>query len=436
MSTPSPLQATLDAWFRRNAATRTAWCVVGFVALYGVLAAAQLLIWIAAVLSIALVLITKGEWARVPGGRMYWLLLGCLLLPGLISSFDALNLDKALSTSGRLLAYGLIGWFFLRLAPTEDQWGRTALWLTGLLVVWSLDGIVQEWRGISLSGYPLFTGLPEGHKVTGSMGLDYGPNLAVLSPLLFEALRLHGRRWPALWLALPLLAVAISLSASRYSAGLFLVSALLCGLLWVRGRSSQSYWTPLLVMSLSLCGLLLPLALVPHLAERLALLGTSASASPEELNIALAYRPELWQASWQLFVEHWVNGVGVRGSAGAVNPILAASPIFPEVMLSRGWHPHLGVLEIAADTGVIGLAGYAVFIGALITMMLRANQQSRGAATALLTIVFLAMFPLSSALSMYSFTTGSLTWPLLALAVGSYIGSPASRVTADEAPSP
>jgi hypothetical protein len=60
-------------------------------------------------------------------------------------------------------------------------------------------------------------------------------------------------------------------------------------------------------------------------------------------------------------------------------------------------------------------------------MMLRANEQSRGAATALLTIVFLAMFPLSSALSMYSFTTGSLTWPLLAAAVGSYVGSPASR---------
>ena len=436
MSTPSSLQATLDAWFQGRAATRTAWWVVAFVALYGVLAAAQLIIWIAAILSIGLVLVTRGGWARVPGARIYWLLLFCLLLPGLISSFDALNLGKALSTNGRLLAYGLIGWFFLRLAPTEEQWGRTVLWLTALLVLWSIDGIVQEWRGVSLSGYPLFTGLPEGHKVTGSMGLDYGPNLAVLSPLLFEALRLHGRRWPLLWLALPLLAIAISLSASRYSAGLFLVSALICGLLWVRGRSSRSYWTPLLVMSLSLCGLLLPLALVPHLAERISLLGTSASASPAELNIALAYRPELWQASWQLFIDHWVNGVGVRGSAGAVNPILAASAIFPEVMLSRSWHPHLGVLGIAADTGVIGVAAYGVFIVALVTMMLRANQQRQGAATALLTIVLLAMFPLSSTLSIYSFTTGSLTWPLLALALGSYVRCAVSRVTADEAASP
>jgi len=52
--------------------------------------------------------------------------------------------------------------------------------------------------GVSLSGYPLITGLPGGHKVTGSMGLDFGPNLAMLSPFLFETLRLHGRRLPVL----------------------------------------------------------------------------------------------------------------------------------------------------------------------------------------------------------------------------------------------
>ena len=42
------------------------------------------------------------------------------------------------------------------------------------------------------------------------MGLDYGPNLAGLSPFLFETIRLHGRRLPVLWLAVPLLAVAVS----------------------------------------------------------------------------------------------------------------------------------------------------------------------------------------------------------------------------------
>jgi hypothetical protein len=35
--------------------------------------------------------------------------------------------------------------------------------------------------------------------------------------------------------------------------------------------------------------------------------------------------------------------------------------------------------------------------------------------------VLLGMFPLSSALSMYPFSTGSITWPALALALGTHL---------------
>jgi hypothetical protein len=344
----------------------------------------------------------------------------CFLIPGLLSLPGAVDFDRALSTAARFLAYGLAGLLFLRLSPSESQWPNTVLWMTGLLVLWSVDGIVQEWQGVSLSGYPLFTGLPEGHKVTGSMGLDFGPNLAMLSPFLFETLRLHGRRLPVLWLAVPLLAVAVSLSASRYSALLLLVSAMLCGALWVRGRSSNHYWTPVFVVVLSVGGLLLPILLVPHLAERLLLLGGSLSSSGTEANVALAFRPELWKASWVLFTENWLNGVGLRGASGAMHPILAASDFFPDAMLSRTWHPHLGILEIAADTGLLGVLGYLLFLIMVARWMLATNTAGQGVATTFLCIALLAMFPLSSTLSMYSFPTGSVTWPALALALGAH----------------
>jgi hypothetical protein len=219
-------------------------------------------------------------------------------------------------------------------------------------------------------------------------------------------------------LAVPLLAVAVSLSASRYSALLLLMSAMLCGVLWVRGRASTHYWTPLLVVVLSIGGLLLPIFLVPHLAERLLLLGGSLSVSEVEANAALAFRPELWKASWILFTENWVNGVGLRGASGAMYPILAASDFFPDAMLSRTWHPHLGILEVATDTGVLGVLGYLLFLIMVVRWMLVANSASQGVATTFLCIALLAMFPLSSALSMYSFPTGSITWPALALALG------------------
>ena len=112
--------------------------------------------------------------------------------------------------------------------------------------------------------------------------------------------------------------------------------------------------------------------------------------------------------------------MGLRGSATAANPLLASSALFPEAMLSRPWHPHLGVLEIATDSGLIGVACYLVFIVLIINWIRAANLAQQGAVTTFLTIALLAMFPLSSALSMYSFPTGALTWPALALALGGY----------------
>ena len=50
--------------------------------------------------------------------------------------------------------------------------------------------------------------------------------------------------------------------------------------------------------------------------------------------------------------------------------------------------------------------------------MLVANTAGQGVATTFPCIALLAMFSLSSAVSIYSFTSGSITWPALALALG------------------
>jgi len=412
----SPL---LDRWFQRCTQTGTAWWLIVWVAMYGVLSATQLLMWLAALASIAFLLLTRGSWAKTPGARVYWILLACFLVPGLLSLPGAVDAERAVSTNARLLAYGLAGFLFLRLAPTEKQWPTTVMWLTGVLLLWCLDGMIQEWRGVSLSGYPLFTGLPEGHKVTGSMGLDYGPHLAVLSPLLFEAVRMHGRRLPMLWLAVPVLVTAVSLSASRYSLFLLLVSAAAFLPLWARALGWRG--TLILLAGVSV-GLMIPVVALPHLAERLFLALGSLSLNPEDYNTGFAFRPELWRASWIVFLENWLNGVGIRGSGLAMEPILAASLIFPESLQSQLWHPHLGVLEIAADTGIIGVVGYGVFLLLMCRAFFKMHALENYAGATFLLVAFLALFPFSSALSMYSFPTGGLAWPALALALGGHFG--------------
>tara|TARA_B100001093_G_C26036074_1_gene680105 strand:- start:3 stop:272 length:270 start_codon:yes stop_codon:yes gene_type:complete len=81
---------------------------------------------------------------------------------------------------------------------------------------------------------------------------------------------------------------------------------------------------------------------------------------------------------------------------------------------------HLGILEIATDTGVLGVLGYLLFLIMVARCMLVTNTAGQSVAAPFLFIALLVMFPLSSILSIYSFATGSITWPALALALGAH----------------
>ena len=137
----------LDQWFQRCRDMHTAWWIVAWVALYGFLSTTQFLIWLAAVGSLVMLVMTRGSWGQQSGAGALWLLVLCFLTPGLLSLPGAVDFDRALSTAARFAAYGLAGLLFLRLSPSESQWPNTVLWMTGLLVLWSVDGIFQEWRG-------------------------------------------------------------------------------------------------------------------------------------------------------------------------------------------------------------------------------------------------------------------------------------------------
>ena len=85
MPTSSREQSPLDQWFQRCRDMRTAWWLVAWVALYGLLSAAQLLIWLAAVGSLVMLVMTRGAWRQQSGAGALWLLVLCFLIPGLLS---------------------------------------------------------------------------------------------------------------------------------------------------------------------------------------------------------------------------------------------------------------------------------------------------------------------------------------------------------------
>ena len=74
MPTSPREQPPLDQWFQRCRDMRTAWWLVAWVALYGVLSAAQLWIWLAAVGSLVMLVMTRGAWrqSQGPGLCGFW----------------------------------------------------------------------------------------------------------------------------------------------------------------------------------------------------------------------------------------------------------------------------------------------------------------------------------------------------------------------------
>ena len=66
------------------------------------------------------------------------------------------------------------------------------------------------------------------------------------------------------------------------------------------------------------------------------------------------------------------------------------------------------------------MLGYLLFLILVVRWMLVSNTARQGVAITFLFIVLLGISPLSSALSMYPFSTDSITWPALALAFGTH----------------
>ena len=108
-------------------------------------------------------------------------------------------------------------------------------------------------------------------------------------------------------------------------------------------------------------------------------------------------------------MDHWVNGVGIR-DWGSLMVSLESISVLP---VSERWHPHLFALEVAVDTGIPGLIGYALFFVFLSRRLFDARPEV--ALSSL--VVILALFPLNSSISFYSYFNGNILFLTLALLI-------------------
>ena len=396
-----------------------AWPLVVFVLLYGVGAPLKYLMWLLGGISLLVLLRRPSDWLSAPGMR-HWLTISCCLwLPMLASLVGADQLDRAVSGLVRIGFYVLAAYWLMRWTPQAEQEPFTALALLAVVMMFALDGYLQLFTGVSVSGQQPIS-IPEGYKITGPMGMNYGESLAILSPLVFEALRRHAGRLPVLWICVPLLCGAVVISASRNSLILFaLAGATYFLIAWQTLNTKQRLLILLAGCGAIALGVFIPVMALPHLLERIAALAELFYGDSAALSRALSFRPELWHAAGQVFLENPVNGVGLRGSGDAMLPFLQQSPLYEALPIQDNWYPHLMTLEVAADLGTIGLVGYGLFLWCATNICLR----STGLGRAFSLMALLAFFPASASLSVFSYRISLLGWPALAFAVGIYTRS-------------
>lgn len=352
-------------------------------------------------------------------------------LPQLLSAIDAVDVGLALRKSATDLRYLPFMWLCAIAVATPRRRRTTFGGLALIGLVWTFDALLQAATGSSALFWSLdqLKQLVSGHgfctaqeiavadRLSGVLGpcnLKFGQTLVSLSPfLLFAA----GRRSIAAWL---LAAVAVGavlvLAGSRASWITFALIGLLSGWKLLGPRR-------MLVAIAAWVALATALVYVsPQVRERVHRTGMAFSGEGAGVNAALSGRSDIWSAALCMLRAHPFNGVGARGfreAYPACDPHPGQAPAWGE---GPAFHAHQIVLEILAETGVIGLllwlAGAAQAWRAWRYSSPQARERARPAMVALAATVF----PFNTHLAFYSSFWGGLTLMLAGLYAGALLG--------------
>jgi O-antigen ligase len=433
---PSSAEPTLLPGSPASRAGRWApWWVIAFVALWplpgiaeGVLVLGALY---AAVRMVQLRLQGNQRLLSSPAWALTSILFLGYWLPQAFSAFDAIDPGTAWRKTAAGLRYLPFMWL-VAIAVATPQ--RRALTLGGLAVItglWTVDALAQAIIGSS----PLFWSMDQlkwafsGHglcspqemaaadRLSGVLGpcnLKFGQVLASLSPfLLFAA----ARRASILGWSLVAAAVGVVLvlAGSRAAWLTYALVLVFSGwrLIGVRGL--------LACVAVGAVAAVVLTVSVPQVGDRVARTAMAWEGENDGVNQALSGRAQIWAAATCMIQEHPINGVGARGfrdAYPACNPDPAAQEVWGD---GPALHAHQIVLEILAETGLLGLLLWLAAVAQAWRAWRFAPPEARERARPAMLALAVTVFPFNTHLAFYSTFWGGLTLLLAALYAGSLL---------------
>lgn len=329
----------------------------------------------------------------IEGWRWFLAIWACFWIPQVVSLVDAFEAERATQTTLAFVRFPVAA---AALFLAMHRWPGIARWILAGVLAWcaflAADLLLQWLTGKDLFGFPA-----RGGRLSGPTSLlKVGFVLGVVLPVLLESVRMADR---LKWLLGGVAALTVlMILASGHRGG------------WLSMAIGAAFWGGLLLSRLpvrrlvgTLSAAVLVVALLSVLAadrvvpyfdrlEQTLLIFKGDSAS---VDLALSKRPRFWSAGWSMFEQHPINGVGPRG----YRFILESDESLRNVVGLVGTHPHQMVIEVAAETGSIGLVGYLLAC----LLVVRAIWRRRGGlGAAWMTAGFAAMFPLNMSLALYS----------------------------------
>ncbi|VAW72331.1 hypothetical protein MNBD_GAMMA12-1721 [hydrothermal vent metagenome] len=350
--------------------------------------------------------------------RIIWLLFLCLWIPILLSLPDAVNFARSSGITARYLLFPLAGVFILYVMQHEFVRLRITQAILLILALFSFDGLVQYFWGYNLLGYPPMGG----SRLTGFFSPKplLGTILAIFSPLVFELIRKTRLRYPIVWLLLPLFIVLILLGGGRHAWIMFIMAGAIYGLLMLLLHYSKIQFRTSLLAGAIVIISIATASQIPYVKSRIGKTTGVFSTDFDKFDKSTSYRLSLWVVARNMYFNNPVNGVGPRGYRYAY----ADNALKSNFWMNRGkneigsTHPHLFILEVSSETGIIGLLGYLLFYIILIRYYWQCDKKNKQQMTPWFIIIFIAFFPLNSFMALYGSFWGMVSWWMLAVGIG------------------
>lgn len=336
------------------------------------------------------------------------------LIPILCSLPDAVNRTNVLSVVGFYLSFFLSGLYIIDVFRGNFLRQELLLKICAfILIFWVADALLQ--RIVEYDAFGFEFQLSRLNGIFGEKNPKLGIYLAMLSPLCF----IYCCRYFH-WLVSISLFVgtsAVVFMSGRRTGWVMLLIVLLLFTIWQfkkeKNISVRGVMVSVLFICVSISALYTYSPLVQARVKQTALV---MSGNYQHIDLALGLRLPIWKTAVRMIKAHPVNGVGARGFRYAYNDFADKDDIFVDKKSSLGaYQAHQLLLDVLANTGIIGLAGLLVSFCFLIVYWFKAALSEKRQAIPYALALIAVFFPINSHFATYSSQWASMFFWLIAL---------------------